>query len=134
MKLLTLEQHKTLLRNGSPANTGSNHFPVARLALPSLGCTWLLTEIDPETPHEAFGLCDLGMGCPEYGTVSFEDLYNFRSHNGHFVGLDLNFQAKFPVSVYARAAMQTGKIMTCEESLRKYVVHHQLFPTPAHIF
>ena len=26
------------------------------------GCTWLLTEIDPEDTDIAFGLCDLGMG------------------------------------------------------------------------
>ncbi|WP_439331030.1 DUF2958 domain-containing protein [Mesorhizobium carmichaelinearum] len=25
------------------------------------GATWLLTEIDPDDPDHAFGLCDLGL-------------------------------------------------------------------------
>jgi len=31
--------------------------------------TWLLTELDSEDPDIAFGLCDLGMQCPELGSV-----------------------------------------------------------------
>lgn len=37
------------------------------------GCDWHLTEIDSQD-GTAFGLCDLGMGFPELGTVSIQEL------------------------------------------------------------
>jgi Protein of unknown function (DUF2958) len=48
--------------------------PVVKLFTPDAGCTWLLTEIDPENPDIAYGLCDLGLGCPELGSVSLSEL------------------------------------------------------------
>ena len=41
--------------------------PVVKLFTPDAGCTWPLPELDPEDPDIAFGLCDLGIGCPELG-------------------------------------------------------------------
>ena len=35
--------------------------------------TWLLTELD-EDGDQAFGLCDLGFGCPELGYVSLTEM------------------------------------------------------------
>ena len=40
---------------------------VVNLFTPDAGATWLLTEIDPDDHDHAFGLCDLGMGMPEFG-------------------------------------------------------------------
>jgi hypothetical protein len=40
-----------------------------KAVLPVEGATWLLTELDPEDPDIAFGLCDLGMGSPELGSM-----------------------------------------------------------------
>lgn len=38
-------------------------------------CDWYITEKDCEMPqHQAFGWCDLGMGFPELGYVSIEEL------------------------------------------------------------
>lgn len=34
----------------------------------------LLTEINPDEPDHAFAPCDLGMGYPEFGTVSIAEL------------------------------------------------------------
>lgn len=48
--------------------------PVVRLFTPDAQATWLLTEIDPEAPMIAFGLCGLGMGYPELGYVSLEEI------------------------------------------------------------
>ena len=48
--------------------------PVVKLFTPWGGCTWLLRELDPENPDIAFGLCDLGMGCPELGSVSLAEI------------------------------------------------------------
>jgi hypothetical protein len=41
--------------------------PVVKLFTPWGGANWLLTEIEPDEPDLAFGLCDLGMGFPELG-------------------------------------------------------------------
>jgi Protein of unknown function (DUF2958) len=42
--------------------------PVVKLFTPDAQCTWLLTELGLD--DIAFGLCDLGLGCPELGFVS----------------------------------------------------------------
>jgi hypothetical protein len=39
--------------------------PCRKLFTPDANATWLLTEIDPEEPDRAFGLCDLGLGSPD---------------------------------------------------------------------
>ncbi len=53
-------------------------FPVVKLFTPDASFTWLLTEIDPENQDVAFGLCDLGMGCPELGSVSLAEIAALR--------------------------------------------------------
>jgi hypothetical protein len=85
MKLLTADLRKRLLRNckASPATrTGGkpepDFWPVVKLFTPDRGCTWLLTEIDPEDRDIVFGLCDLGFGCPELGSVSLSELKSVR--------------------------------------------------------
>ena len=72
MKLFTKTQHERLLANGTAnaeriADDGNVHdfWPVVKLFTPDANATWLLSEIDPEEPDIAFGLCDLGMGSPE---------------------------------------------------------------------
>jgi|HubBroStandDraft_1064217.scaffolds.fasta_scaffold42267_2 hypothetical protein len=48
--------------------------PVVKLFMPECGFVWLLTEVDPEQPDIAFGLSDLGMGCPELDSVSLSEI------------------------------------------------------------
>src|SRR3546814_21033640 len=48
--------------------------PVVKFFTPDAGATWLLTELDPDHPDIAFGLCDLGLGAPELGCVSVTEL------------------------------------------------------------
>jgi hypothetical protein len=69
MKLLTADIRERLLRNGRirqqlelTSEAEPDFLPVVKLFTPDAGCTWLLTEIDPDDPDIAFGLCDLGMG------------------------------------------------------------------------
>ena len=47
--------------------------PAVKLFMPERGFVWLLAELDPEQPDIAFGLCDLGMACPELGSVSLSE-------------------------------------------------------------
>jgi Protein of unknown function (DUF2958) len=42
---------------------------VVKLFNPTGAATWLLTEIDLDDETVAWGLCDLGMGFPEFGTM-----------------------------------------------------------------
>ena len=73
MKLLTKEIREQLLRNGREqakvkgAKAEKDFPPVVKLFYPAGPATWLLTELDPEDEDVAWGLCDLGMGFPEFG-------------------------------------------------------------------
>ncbi len=88
MKLLTQQQFDKLLDNGSrqAAVKGTpdelDPLPVVKLFYPGGAATWLHTEIDPEDHSVAWGLCDLGMGSPEFGTVSLAEMRAFRGRFG----------------------------------------------------
>jgi len=84
--------------------------PVVKLFTPDAGCTWLLTEIDPDDPDRACGLCDLGMGCPELGYVSLEELASVRGRLGAPSERDLHFSGGRPLSVYTAHAQRVGGI------------------------
>src|SRR5215471_19166726 len=76
MKLITHEQRVKLLDNGAAAARGEERDPrpVVKLFTPDANATWLLTELDPDDPDIAFGLCDLGMGYPELGSVRLSEI------------------------------------------------------------
>ena len=71
MELITKDQRKQLLANGEATrkNPDADPFPVVKLFTPDAQATWLLTELIPDEPDIAFGLCDLGLGSPELGYV-----------------------------------------------------------------
>jgi hypothetical protein len=60
----------------------------------------------------AFGLCDLGMGCPELGYVSLVELRTVRGKLGLPIERDLHFEADKPISAYAYEARSRGHIVT----------------------
>src|SRR5260370_38918512 len=80
MKLITNEQRTKLLRNGAATARGDERDPrpIVKLFTPDANATWLLTELDPVEPDRAFGLCDLGQGCPELGYVLASELEALR--------------------------------------------------------
>lgn len=112
--IITDDQRAVLLANGQRAvgEEGFDPLPVVKLFTPDAGATWLLTEIDPDYPDHAFGLCDLGAGCPELGWLSLSELAGARGKLGLPVERDLNFQADKRLSVYAREARLAGRIVT----------------------
>ena len=117
MKLLTKAQREQLLENGrrqavvkgTPAEI--DFFPVVKLFDPCGAGTWLLTEIDPDDETVAWGLCDLGMGFPEFGTVSLTELAAVRGPLGLGSERDLYFQARGPISTYIEAASKADRIV-----------------------
>ena len=115
MNFITKEQFEQLLANGR--NRDQDHFPVVKLFTPDASFTWLLSEIDPDEPDIAFGLCDLGFGFPELGNVSLSEIRSIRGKLGLPVERDMSFTAEHPMSVYAEAARQAEGITLDRRSL-----------------
>jgi hypothetical protein len=84
--------------------------PVVKLFTPDAQATWLLTELYPDDPDIAFGLCDLGMGFPELGNVRISELEEIRGSLNLPVERDRYFTAKKPLSEYARDAHAAQRI------------------------
>ena len=116
MKLLTKQQFQKLLTNGEKQDPvrGTpdeiDFYPVVKLFNPCGVGTWLLTELDPEHPDIAFGLCDLGY--PELGSVSLQELASVRSGFGLGIERDRRWTAQKPLSEYAADARKVGQIVT----------------------
>jgi hypothetical protein len=73
---------------------------------------WLLTELEPDDPDIAFGLCDLGMGFPELGYVSLNELASLSVWVDCRIARNDAFVAKRTLSAYAAEARRTGCIDT----------------------
>lgn len=128
MKLLTKPIREQLLRNGKTRLKLDEHgeddpdfAPVVKLFTPDAQCTWLLTELDPEDPDIAFGLCDLGLGCTELGSVRISELESVRGKLGLPVERDRFFSASHTLSVYASAARYASAITECPNALSQAV-------------
>ena len=111
--LLTNEQRIKMIENGieSQKNQDSNHWPVVKLFTADAGCTWLLSELDPEEPDIAFGLCDLGLGFPELGYVSISEIARLRGNLGLPVERELGFKATKSLLEYSKDAHDAGRIV-----------------------
>ena len=116
MALLTHAQRDALLDNGRRQSLlkGTadelDFSPVVKLFLPGGGATWLLTELDPDEPDLAFGLCDLGMGFPELGYVDLAEIESVAGPLGLAVEVDAVFRATMTLSAYAADARRYGAI------------------------
>ena len=110
--LIPAAQRAELLDNGARSALGQDIDPppVVKLFTPDAGATWLLTKLDPAGPDRAFGLCDLGLGCPELGWVSLAEIASVRGRLGLAVERDLHFVADRPLSAYAEVALGAGRI------------------------
>jgi hypothetical protein len=116
MDLLTPEIEAQLLDNGRKqelvrgTENEIDFYPVVKLFTPDAACTWLLTELDPDDPDLAGGLCDLGLGCPEVGDVSLSEIRSVRGRLGLPVERDLYFTPDKTLSAYAEEARRLGHI------------------------
>ena len=111
--LLTDEQRTQLLANGRITAEGGDHDPqpVVKLFTPDAHATWLLTELDPEDGDTAYGLCDIGIGMPELGTVRISDLASIVGPLKLPIERDLYFTAKRTLSEYMQLARMNGSII-----------------------
>jgi hypothetical protein len=90
---------------------GFTQRPLVKLFTPDAQATWLLSELDPDAPELAFGLCDLGLGFPELGDVSIVELVQLRGPLGLPVEKDQHFTAKLSLWDYAQQARQHQRIV-----------------------
>jgi hypothetical protein len=116
MNLMPYDIRQRLLANGAAGNE-TDHVPVVKFFDPTGAATWLITEMMPDQPDMLFGLCDLGMGAPELGYVSLSELQSIMGRFGLGIERDLHFAARYPLSIYARAAQIAGAITESEELL-----------------
>ena len=109
---ITQADHAALLANGHRTAGGESidPIPVVKLFTPDAQATWLLTEIDPDDEDIAFGLCDLGMGCPELGSVRLSELATVRGRLGLPIERDEHFQANKSLWAYTEEAREVGYI------------------------
>lgn len=80
-----------------------------------------------------FGLCDLGMGFPELGSVRLSELESVKGRLGLGIERDLYFTARYPLSVYTEAASDADTIVTDGEALDAAAARlgkEPLSPTP----
>ena len=75
--------------------------------------TWLITDIDPEDGDTMMGLCDIGHGCCEFGSVSLSELASIKFRPfGLGVERDLRFRGG-PVSKYRDYYDEHGTLNGC---------------------
>jgi hypothetical protein len=118
MKLMTEEQRQLMLANGR-ANAACiekdgnpiDNKPAVKLFCPWGGATWFLTELDPEDPDIAFGLCDLGMGFPEIGSVRLSEIAALLRPGDLRIERDMHFEADKTLTAYADEATRQGRIV-----------------------
>jgi hypothetical protein len=130
---MMLPQHlyERLRANGAASlDTERDHTPVVKFFDPSGAATWLITELNPGEPDILFGLCDLGQGFPELGTVRFSELAETKNRLGINLERDLFFAGKYPLSVYAEAARHAERITEDDQHLKDAAKRLGLSETP----
>ena len=84
MQLIADDIRDRLLANGArfAIDDAFDPLPVVKLFTPDASAAWLLSSLNPEDPDIAFGLCNLGLGFSELGTVSLAELAELAAMRG----------------------------------------------------
>lgn len=109
MNLIPEGLRRRLVGNGALSARGEDHDPFPVVKLSAGASVWLLTELDPDDPDLAYGLCDLGLGTPKLDHVRLSDLARIA---GDALVCDHDFVARQPLSGYLRDAKAAGAIVT----------------------
>jgi Protein of unknown function (DUF2958) len=118
MTLISPAQRQKLLENGHAQRAAIDRQdqvldfqPVVKLFTADGNATWLLTELNPDIDL-AFGLCDLGLGEPELGYVSLQELAAAHGPLGLPLECDLRFTPTRTIAAYAELAREHRRIIT----------------------
>jgi hypothetical protein len=107
MKLMTKKIENKL--TNAVAGYGEHNKPYLKLFNPCGAATWLLSEYDSKQ-RMFFGLCDLGIGSPELGYVSLDELLQIRLPMGLKIERDMSWEPEHTLIEYARKARECGSI------------------------
>jgi hypothetical protein len=112
VKLFTAEQWAKLRANGQKAAKDPyfNPPPVVKLFTPDAPFTWLLAWVEPDDEDIAYGLCDLGMGCPEIGSVRLSEIRAIRGRLRLPVERDRWWEPRKSLMEYADDARRAGGV------------------------
>mgnify|MGYP001951327589 CR=1 FL=1 len=106
--LFTTHQWRQLVANDDHSTLDEP--PVVKLFTPDAAATWLLYSVSRANPDLAFGLCDLGLACPELGYVSLHDIARLRGRLGLPVERDRSCALDKPLRHYADHADRLRRI------------------------
>ncbi len=113
MKLLTKAIEEKLksnyIKQEEENMLGENGFsrsvkPVVKFFNPTGAGTWLITDMDED--GIMFGLCDLGVGCPELGNVALQELEEVQLPFGLGIERDIHWESDKSLTEYADDAMK----------------------------
>jgi hypothetical protein len=93
------------------------------------GSTWLITEVDHDECL-AFGLCDLGMGFPEMGSVSIDEVNGVKFGDSQRIVKEDDWKAMQSLTHYANDARAAGCIVSEPESPSYEVPERMTLKTP----
>jgi hypothetical protein len=112
MQLITDEHRATMLANDAryAANPSFDPIPVVKIFSPIGSATWLLCSLDREAPDIASGLCYLGFGTPEIGSVRISEMESGILPLGLRLERDLHFRPTKTLGQYAEDARLRGFI------------------------
>ena len=125
--LITQKERKKLRTNW---NRSGKEPPVVKIFNPAGAATWIIHSLDPSDEDTLFGLCDLGMGCPELGYVSLSELEEVRPRvkliiKGRtmempvYLERDRHFRPTHSLMVYADAARAQSGITEHTDNLER---------------
>jgi hypothetical protein len=120
--IITADERARMLANGARSAAGDDidPAPVVKLFTPDASATWLLTELDPDEPDIAFGLCDLGLGSPELGSVRLSEISAVRGPLRLAVERDILFETRTSLSTWAEVASGTGSLRAAERIIARF--------------
>jgi hypothetical protein len=110
LKLLTSSIRRKLENNYKATLKGETNImpPLKIFGGPG---TWVISELEPDG-DTLFGLCDLGLGCPELGYVSLRELQSLRVPPFNLpLERDLHFHPTMTLSQYAQVARNNDRIV-----------------------
>ena len=104
-KLLLKGQRKIMQENWLlPDSEKADLKPVVKFFHPYGAGTWLFSELDEEG-EMLFGLCDLGMQCPELGYASLPEMQDMKNRYGlQAIQRDSHWSAHKSLQAYADEA------------------------------
>lgn len=84
--------------------------PYLKLFNPMGPATWLISEYDKKSGI-MFGLCDLGMGSPELGSVRLKEIEEIKLPFELGIERDMYWEPEKTLAEYAKDAREAGSII-----------------------